>query len=121
MGTYKKVAYTGPVSADPRQSHPIRYLCRNLQEEENQALAAKLQDRVRLLRSLSIEIGAEVRYQNSLLGHLDDDLDRTDGVLHKAVTRVAHLARSPQYYYFVIIFLFSVACFATVWCVVRFR
>ncbi|XP_026279409.1 BET1 homolog [Frankliniella occidentalis] len=121
MGSYKKVGYTGPLPGEGGPGQPLRYLCRNLQEEENQRLAHKLHERVRLLRSLSIEIGAEVRYQNRYLGSLDDDLDRTDGVLHKALARVSQLSRNPQFYYFVYIALFTLACLATVWCVVRFR
>lgn len=120
-GRYKKVAYTGPIPTGPHQTQPMQYLCRNLQEEENQLMTHKLHDRVRLLRSLSIEIGAEVRYQNRMLRGLDADLDKVDGVLHNAISRVIRLASNPQYYYFVFIFLFSLACFATVWFVVRCR
>ncbi|KAJ1527493.1 hypothetical protein ONE63_007465 [Megalurothrips usitatus] len=120
MSAWRKAACTGPGPADG--AHPIGYLCRNLREEENQALTHALHDRVRLLRSLSLEIGAEVRYQNrSLLGTLDDDLERADGMLDKAMSRVARVVRAPQHYYVVVVFLFSVACFASVWCFVRFR
>ena len=98
-----------------------RYLCRNLREEENQLLTYQLQERVRLLRTLSIEIGAEARYQNRYLGRFDDDLDKTDSVLKKAMNKVSQLTSSPQHYYIVFVFLFACVCLVFVWCVLRFR
>ncbi|XP_021098514.1 BET1 homolog isoform X3 [Heterocephalus glaber] len=54
-------------------------------EEENERLTESLRSKVTAIKSLSIEIGHEVKNQNKLLAEVDSQFDSTTGFL--AVTR----------------------------------
>ncbi|GFG38874.1 hypothetical protein Cfor_02181 [Coptotermes formosanus] len=46
-------------------------------EEDNDAMADELKDKVQMLKSLSLDIGDEVKYQDRLLREMDDDFEKT--------------------------------------------
>ncbi|KAF5272085.1 hypothetical protein FQA39_LY01168 [Lamprigera yunnana] len=52
-------------------------------EDENDKLTEELKDKIHVLKSLSIDIGNEVKFQDKLLREVDDDMDRTGGFLVK--------------------------------------
>ncbi|KAI5141456.1 Bet1 [Manis pentadactyla] len=50
-------------------------------EEENERLTESLRNKVTAIKSLSIEIGHEVKHQNKLLAEMDTQFDSTTGFL----------------------------------------
>ncbi|XP_023713846.1 uncharacterized protein LOC111867875 [Cryptotermes secundus] len=46
-------------------------------EQQNDALADELKGKVQMLKSLSLNIGDEVKYQDRLLREVDDDFEKT--------------------------------------------
>ncbi|EDW35279.1 GL20925 [Drosophila persimilis] len=62
-------------------------------EAENERAAEELKQKIGALKSLTIDIGNEVRYQDKLLRGIDDDMDRTSGFLGNTMTRVVRLAK----------------------------
>ncbi|TKC39596.1 hypothetical protein EI555_016354 [Monodon monoceros] len=50
-------------------------------EEENERLTESLRNKVTAIKSLSIEIGHEVKHQNKLLAEMDSQFDSTTGFL----------------------------------------
>ncbi|EHH52339.1 BET1 homolog isoform X2 [Macaca nemestrina] len=53
-------------------------------EEENERLTESLRSKVTAIKSLSIEIGHEVKTQNKLLSEMDSQFDSTTGFLVNA-------------------------------------
>lgn len=90
-------------------------------EDENDKLTEELRDKVNVLKSLSIDIGNEVRYQDRLMNDLDDDLQRTGGFLGKTMNNVIRLSRSSHNCNILHIILFSVALFFILYIVLKFR
>ncbi|KAI4570258.1 hypothetical protein MJT46_005775 [Ovis ammon polii x Ovis aries] len=75
-------------------------------EEENERLTESLRNKVTAIKSLSIEIGHEVKHQNKLLAEMDSQFDSTTGFLgNNAEICLLPLddgpcrARIPSYYY----------------------
>ncbi|XP_029165773.1 BET1 homolog isoform X2 [Nylanderia fulva] len=66
----------------------------NALEDENERMTGELQDKIHALKSLSIDIGTEVKYQDKVLRSMDDDFDRTSGSLSGSVSRVLRLAKA---------------------------
>ncbi|XP_061598659.1 BET1 homolog [Cololabis saira] len=65
-------------------------------EEENEHLQEGLKAKVNALKSLSIDIGTEVKYQNKILEDMDTDFDSTGGLLGATIGRVKRLSRGSQ-------------------------
>lgn len=93
----------------------------DLIEEENQRLADELQGKVGALKSLTIDIGHEVRYQDKLLRGIDDDMDRTGGFLSNTMNRVVRLGRNGHQKYMLYMFLFALFVFMLLYFVIKFR
>ncbi|XP_003252550.2 BET1 homolog isoform X1 [Nomascus leucogenys] len=74
-------------------------------EEENERLTESLRSKVTAIKSLSIEIGHEVKTQNKLLAEMDSQFDSTTGFLVKCSSRRAgsfrtfHIALFSLYIY----------------------
>lgn len=90
-------------------------------EDENDRMTNELKDKIHVLKSLSIDIGNEVKYQDRLLRDVDDDLERTGGFLGNTMNRVLRLTRGSQHYYIVYLFLFSIFVFFVLYLVLKFR
>uniref|UniRef100_A0A1B0B6X1 BET1 homolog n=1 Tax=Glossina palpalis gambiensis TaxID=67801 RepID=A0A1B0B6X1_9MUSC len=65
-------------------------------EEENERSAEELKQKIGALKSLTIDIGHEVRYQDKLLRGIDDDMDRTHGFLSNTMGRVVRLGKNTS-------------------------
>ncbi|TEA25219.1 hypothetical protein DBR06_SOUSAS1010110 [Sousa chinensis] len=66
-------------------------------EEENERLTEKsLRNKVTAIKSLSIEIGHEVKHQNKLLAEMDSQFDSTTGFLGQAMGKLKILSRGGQ-------------------------
>lgn len=90
-------------------------------EDENQRLAEELQQKVGALKSLTIDIGHEVRYQDKLLRGIDDDMDRTGGFLSTTMNRVIRLGKGGHQKYMLYIFLFALFIFLLLYFVLKLR
>lgn len=90
-------------------------------EMENDHMADELKDKIHALKSLSIDIGNEVKYQDKLLRDVDDDMDRTGGFLGNAMGRVLKLGKGSHNYYIIYLFLFSLFIFFVLYLVLKFK
>uniref|UniRef100_A0A336MV24 BET1 homolog n=1 Tax=Culicoides sonorensis TaxID=179676 RepID=A0A336MV24_CULSO len=76
-------------------------------ETENEQMAEELRQKIGALKNISIEIGHEVKYHNSLLRDFDDDIDKTDGFLQNTMKRVVRLGKGGHRTYWCYMFLFT--------------
>lgn len=90
-------------------------------EDENQRLTDDLQGKIGALKSLTIDIGHEVRYQDKLLRGIDDDMDRTGGFLSNTMSRVVRLGKGGHQKYMCYMFLFALAVFLLLYLVIKLR
>jgi len=89
-------------------------------ELENERLADDLKNKISSLKSLTIDIGNEVRYQDRILNDLDDDMSRTGGFMHNTIGRVMRLnkgKRGTTCY----MLLFALLVFLILYVVLKFR
>ncbi|XP_072766452.1 BET1 homolog [Anoplolepis gracilipes] len=93
----------------------------NAVEDDNERMTEELKDKIHALKSLSIDIGTEVKYQDKMLRSMDDDFERTSGSLTGSVARVLRLAKAGHNYYILYLFLFSIAVFFILWIVLKFK
>lgn len=90
-------------------------------EEENERLEEELKGKIGTLKSLTIDIGNEVRYQDKLLRGMDDDMDRTGGFLSTTMSRVIRLGRNGHHKYMCYMFLFVLGVFLLLYITLKFR
>lgn len=90
-------------------------------EEENERLEAELQGKIGALKSLTIDIGHEVRFQDKILRGIDDDMDRTGGFLGNTMARVVRLGRNGNQKYLCYMFLFVVFTFFVLYITLKLR
>lgn len=93
----------------------------DLIEDENQRMAEELKGKIGALKTLSIDIGDEVRYQDRLLRGLDDDMDRTGGFLSNTMARVVRLGKGGHQKYMLYMFLFALFIFLLLYLVIKMR
>eukprot|EP00794_Sanderia_malayensis_P016689 gene16689-18383_t len=60
-------------------------------EKENDEMVDHLSSKVKALKSLSIEIGDEVKYQNTLLNDMHGEFDNTGSFLSSTMARLVIL------------------------------
>lgn len=101
-------------------NHSYTPLPDDLVEETNEQLTSELKDKIHALKSLSIDIGQEVKYQDKVLGDLDEDFDRTGGYLGNTMNRVIRMARASHNYIWYL-FVFSIVVFFILYFVIKFR
>lgn len=89
-------------------------------EDENDRMTNELRDKVSVLKSLSIDIGNEVKYQDRLLRDVDDDMDRTGGFLGTTMNRVLRLTKGSHNYIICYLFLFALFVFFVLYIVLKF-
>lgn len=90
-------------------------------ENENDNLTEQLKDKVNTLKSLSIDIGAEVKYQDRLLRDMDHDFETTGGFLSNTLGRVTRLSRNSGGYNMFYLILFSIAVFFILYVFLKLR
>jgi len=90
-------------------------------EEDNDRLADHLKDKISALKSVSIDIRSELKYQDRLLNEMDEDFERTGGFLTNSWNRVKRLSKGGHNYYILYIFLFSMLVFFVLYLVLKFR
>lgn len=91
----------------------------NAIEEQNEELTDALGDKVHILKSLTIDLGNEVKEHNKFLNSLDEDFERTGGFLNKTINRVVRLGKGSHNYYILYLLLFSFVIFFVIWILIR--
>ncbi|BFZ05181.1 hypothetical protein BsWGS_08220 [Bradybaena similaris] len=90
-------------------------------EDENQRMEEELKGKVKALKTLSIDIGEEVREQNKFLRHMDDDFDSSSGLLSKTMGRLKSITSAGHWKIWVYIALFALFVFFMCWVIIKFR
>ncbi|XP_041104829.1 BET1 homolog isoform X1 [Polyodon spathula] len=90
-------------------------------EEENEQLSEGLKEKVNALKSLSIDIGTEVKYQNKMLVDMDTDFDSTGGLLGATMGRLKLLSRGSQTKLFCYVLLFVLFVFFVLYWIIKLR
>lgn len=93
----------------------------NACEEENDRLTESLRSKVTAIKSLSIEIGHEVKNQNKLLAEMDSQFDSTTGFLGKTMGRLKILSRGSQTKLLCYMMLFSLFVFFVIYWIIKLR
>jgi len=94
-----------------------------LYREENQALEDGMMNKVRQLKSLSIDMGSEIKTQNQLLKDMDNDMDRTSDYLRTTMNnlKVKLLRGSGSMQLWFKLFLFVAAVCFVMYFLIRLR
>ncbi|KAF7691324.1 BET1 homolog isoform X2 [Silurus meridionalis] len=90
-------------------------------EEENEHLQEGLRAKVNALKHLSIDIGAEVKHQNTILADMDSDFDSTGGLLGATMGRLKLLSRGSQTKIYCYMLLFALFVFTVLYWVIKLR
>ncbi|KAM8966648.1 BET1 homolog [Pelodytes ibericus] len=90
-------------------------------EEENDKLTESLRMKASALKSLSIDIGTEVKYHNTMLGEMDSDFDTTGGILGATMGRLKVLSRGSQAKLLCYMMMFSLFVFFVIYWFVKLR
>ncbi|XP_020834240.1 BET1 homolog isoform X2 [Phascolarctos cinereus] len=90
-------------------------------EEENARLTESLRTKVTAIKSLSIEIGHEVKHQNKMLTEMDSEFDSTTGFLSKTMGRLKVLSRGSQAKLLAYMALFSCFVFFVIYWIIKLR
>ncbi|XP_060928330.1 BET1 homolog [Limanda limanda] len=93
----------------------------SVHEEENKHLQEGLGAKVNALKSLSINLGTEVKYQNKMLDEMDSDFDSTGGLLGATIRRVKQLSRRSQTKPLCYILLFCFFVFFVLYSLIKLR
>ncbi|XP_073843172.1 blocked early in transport 1 [Musca autumnalis] len=105
----------------PLNQNPSSSLGHDSLEEENERAAEELKQKIGALKSLTIDIGNEVRYQDKLLRGIDDDMDRTQGFLGNTMNRVVRLAKNGGSRHMCYMFLFVLFVFLLLYVVLKLK
>ncbi|XP_032094089.1 BET1 homolog [Thamnophis elegans] len=90
-------------------------------EEENEKLTESLRSKVTTIKSLTIEIGTEVKQHNKLLTDMDNDFDTTSGFLGATMGRLKILSRGSQTKLLCYMMLFSLFVFFVIYWIIKLR
>lgn len=93
----------------------------NACEEENDRLTESLRNKVTAIKSLSIEIGHEVKHQNKLLADMDSQFDSTTGFLGKTMGKLKILSRGSQTKLLCYMMMFSLFVFFVIYWIIKLR
>lgn len=90
-------------------------------EQENDQLLNNLQGKVSALKSLTIDIGNEVKDQNKYLNGMDNDFDFGEGLLGSTMKRLQVMAAKSNKRFTLYLVLFSFGVFLLIYYVVKWR
>lgn len=90
-------------------------------EEENERLTESLRHKVTAIKSLSIEIGHEVKNQNKLLAEMDSQFDSTTGFLGRTMEKLKIISRGSQTKLLCYMMLFSLFVFFVIYWIIKLR
>ncbi|KAM9387093.1 BET1 homolog [Phaethornis superciliosus] len=90
-------------------------------EEENDRLTESLRTKVSAIKSLSIEIGTEVKSQNKMLSEMESDFESAGGLLGATMGRLKLLSRGSQTKLLGYMMLFALFVFFVLYWVIKLR
>uniref|UniRef100_K7G7L8 BET1 homolog n=1 Tax=Pelodiscus sinensis TaxID=13735 RepID=K7G7L8_PELSI len=93
----------------------------SVHEEENERLTESLRTKVSAIKSLSIEIGTEVKNHNKMLSDMDSDFDSTGGLLGATIGRLKTLSRGSQTKLLCYMMLFALFVFFVIYWIIKLR
>jgi len=100
--------------------HQLRdYESHQMMEQENDRMADELSSKVRSLKSLSIDIGNEVRTQNRMLGEMDDEFDSSGGLLQSTMARLTNISKAGHHKLMWYLILFALFVFFICYLAIR--
>lgn len=90
-------------------------------EQENDRQEELLSGKVKALKSLTIDIGNEVRDQNKFLKGMDDDFDSSSNLLQATMGRLKFITKSGSCKQMCYLLLFCLFVFFICWIIIRSR
>lgn len=90
-------------------------------ENENDEMTEELRGKIHALKSLTIDIGNEVKHQDRLLRDIDDDFEKTGGFLGHTMSRVLRLSKGRHNYYICYLMLFACVVFFILYVVIKLK
>ncbi|XP_064476519.1 BET1 homolog [Ornithodoros turicata] len=103
----------------PHQNGSSSY--RDTVEEENTRLIDGLKSKISSLKTISIDIGHEVKNQNKMLREMHDDFDSGEGVLRSTMNRVIRMSRAGHNRYILYLIMFSLFVFLVIYVLMKVR
>jgi len=88
-------------------------------EQENDRLVENLRAKATALKSLTIDIGNEVRQQNKQLDEMDAGFDSGAGLLGSTMRRLGLISKSGGHRFTCYLALFAFAVFIVIWYMVK--
>lgn len=90
-------------------------------EQENDQLLNNLQGKVAALKSLTIDIGNEVKDQNKYLNGMDNDFDFGEGLLGTTMKRLQVMASKSNKRFTLYLVLFSFGVFLLIYYIIKWK
>jgi len=88
-------------------------------EDENNDQTNQLADKVKALKSLTIDIGEEVREQNKYINKMDMDFDSSQGLLGRSMKRVQAMASAGHFRFIFILLAFAMFVSVVCWMIIK--
>jgi len=88
-------------------------------EQENDRLVENLRAKANALKSLTIDIGHEVRQQNAQLDEMDTGFDAGTGLLGSTMRRLGFISKSGGHRFTCYLALFAFAVFVVIWFMIK--
>jgi len=89
-------------------------------ETENDRLTDELKGKINSLKMISLDLGTDIKEQNSFLRQMDDDFDSAGSFLGSVSGRLKRLAKGSQNRVWLYLFLFSLCVFSVLWLLLKF-
>ena len=88
-------------------------------EDQNEQMESDMKDKVSQLKSLSINIGMELKDQRTLLNDMDDGFNSTSSIIKNTIGKVGKLLKSHSNYHIHYLLLFCLFVFLVLWFYIR--
>ncbi|KAH6940656.1 hypothetical protein HPB50_004075 [Hyalomma asiaticum] len=92
---------------------------RDTVEEENSQLIDGLKSKISALKTVSIDIGHEVKYQNKMLNEMNTDFDAGEGILKSTMGRLVKMSRAGHNRYIFYLMMFSLFVFLVIYILMK--
>ncbi|KAI9015993.1 hypothetical protein DFJ74DRAFT_679092 [Hyaloraphidium curvatum] len=86
-----------------------------LLEQENEEHVESLQQKLGVLKEVSLQIGEEVRSQSEWFKQMQDDMYRTGGILGTTMGRLTHIMKTQAGCWMCILMAFAVSTLTFLW------
>lgn len=93
----------------------------NAYEAYNDDEIDEVRSKVNVLKSLTLDMGEEIKSQNKLLSSMDNDFDSVWGRLSSSMTRVKKLASAGHNCLYLYLLAFALFVFFIIYIIIRFR